>query len=230
MPRGIFVTGTDTGVGKTVIGSGIAAAARRRGIDVGVLKPVSAGGRQDAEVLARAAGVEDPLDDNNPVALRLPLSPDIAAALDGATVDVDALRASCRARLAAHLWTIVEGAGGLLVPLTTNEDMADLAVALGLPVVVVSRAALGTINHTRLTVECARSRGLHVIGIIYNTLAPGVPGHAATESPSVVERRTGVPSLGTVPFLNHIRFDSEFDALADAIEQHVDLSLLFTDL
>jgi dethiobiotin synthetase len=229
---GLFITGTDTGVGKTVVAAALAASARRRGLDVGVLKPVSAGGRQDAVFLRAAAGSDDALDAVNPLALARPLSPDTAAALEGVTVDYRTLRADCRRALDSHAFTIAEGAGGLLVPVTDSHDVADLAADLGLPLVIVARAALGTINHSRLTIEAAQARGLAIRGIIYNAPVAGPDSPAATRSPTVVTRRTGIPSLGILPFIPGLLPDAPtvemIDRLAELAATHFDLERLFS--
>jgi dethiobiotin synthetase len=169
-PRGVFVTGTDTGVGKTVVACALLAALRVRGLDAGGMKPIETGvgrgGPRDAQALRAAAGGRDPLADVCPQRFALPAAPSVAAAHAGRRVDLNAVRAA-RARLAArHACLVVEGAGGLLVPITPRLDMAGLARVFGLPLLVVTRAALGTINHTRLTLEAAARRNLAVAGVV----------------------------------------------------------------
>lgn len=167
---GVFVTGTDTGVGKTVVACALARALRAAGRDVGVLKPAETGvppeGPLDAHELRRAACVDDPIESICPVQLQLPAAPTVAAAAEGTTVDLDAIRAAWSRLRARHEVMIVEGAGGLLVPLAERCTMADFAAELGLPLVVVARAALGTINHTLLTLEAIERRGLSLAGVV----------------------------------------------------------------
>jgi len=167
---GFFVTGTDTGVGKTVVACALARGLRRRGLDVGVMKPVETGvgsdGPLDARALQAAAGCGDTLGEICPVALPLAAAPSVAAAEAGICIEPSWLCEKFKALAARHAWMIVEGAGGLLVPLSSAATMADLAAALGLPLVVVARGRLGTINHTRLTLEAARVRGLPLAGVI----------------------------------------------------------------
>jgi dethiobiotin synthetase len=169
-PAGFFVTGTDTGVGKTVVACALARALRAAGRDVGVLKPAETGvgpdGPLDARALREAAGVDDPLDAVCPVQLALPAAPSVAAAAEGRTVDTGAIRKAYDALRARHETLVVEGAGGLLVPLAEGFTMADLARELALPVLVVARASLGTINHTLLTVEALARRGLPLAGVV----------------------------------------------------------------
>ena len=156
--RGVFVTATDTGVGKTYLSAAIAAELRRQGLRVGVAKPVLTGlddpGPHDHELLgATPARTFGP-----------PVSPHLAAELAGTELDPAELVANARAAAAGHDAVVVEGVGGLLVPLTCAYDVRDLARELGLPVVVAARPSLGTINHTRLTLEAAS--GLDVRAVV----------------------------------------------------------------
>jgi len=164
------VTGTDTGVGKTFVGCALVRALRGRGADVGVMKPietgVGAGGPSDAIALCEAAGVDDPIEIVCPQRYALPAAPTVAAAAEGREVDLDAVRAAFERLAAAHATLVVEGAGGLLVPAAKGASMADLARELGLPLLVVARASLGTINHTRLTLEAAAARALPLAGVV----------------------------------------------------------------
>jgi dethiobiotin synthetase len=167
---GVFVTGTDTGVGKTVVACLLVRELRRRGFDVGVMKPVETGvdarGPQDALALIEAAGGGDPLDDVCPQPFALPAAPVVAAAVEGTAVDLEAVRRAFGRLRKAHSWLVVEGAGGLLVPVAPGISIADLAVSMRLPLLIVARAALGTINHTLLTLEAASARHLPVAGVV----------------------------------------------------------------
>ena len=167
MAKGFFITGTDTEVGKTRVATLLVRALKSEGLRVGVMKPVSAGGLEDVHALRDASGVQDDLEVINPVALEEPLSPNLAAERAGATIDVDALVSDYRRLSDRYDITIVEGAGGLLVPLTDTASIADLASQITLPLILVARAALGTINHTLLTIEAARARNLDIAGVIY---------------------------------------------------------------
>jgi dethiobiotin synthetase len=167
---GFFVTGTDTGVGKTVVACALARGLRSRGLDVGVMKPVETGvggeGPRDAIALKAASGCEDPLAEICPVALPLPAAPAVAAKDAGLTIEPAWLRERFERLAARHSWMIVEGAGGLLVPLSGESTIADLAQAFRLPLLVVARGRLGTINHTRLTLEVTAARGLALAGVV----------------------------------------------------------------
>ncbi len=170
MSRGFFVTGTDTGVGKTVVACALVRGLRARGLDVGAMKPIETGvesaGPLDALALREAAGGGDSLDDVCPQRFALPAAPTVAAAAERRRVDRDAIRAAFERLRARHDWLVVEGAGGLLVPAAEDFSMADLAREVGLPVLVVGRAALGTINHTLLTLEAVEERGLPLAGVV----------------------------------------------------------------
>ena len=166
----VFVTGTDTGCGKTTFACALARSAREAGNRVRILKPIETGCERgvpaDALALARAAGDDAPVERLCPVRLALPAAPECAARAEGVAIELAPIEAAfARANADADL-TLVEGAGGLLVPITPALDMAGLAGRLRLPLVVVARAALGTINHTLLTLEAARARGLRVVGVV----------------------------------------------------------------
>jgi dethiobiotin synthetase len=172
--RGLFVTGTDTGVGKTVVAGAIAAAVRARGERVAVYKPVvtglddpvEPGWPRDHELLAAAAGVS--AETVAPHRFGPPVSPHLAAELAGVELDLEAmiLAAGAAAAEAGAETLIAEGVGGLLVPLTREHTVRDLAVGLGLPLVIAARPGLGTISHTLLTLEAARAAGLAVAGVV----------------------------------------------------------------
>jgi dethiobiotin synthetase len=207
--RGLFFTGTDTGVGKTRVVCAVALALRRRGVAVAVRKPVATGatlrgGRwvsDDTLSLARAAGLtaESDLDAITPFTFPVPAAPPVAARLDGVALSLSDLAAAVRRQSEPGQLVLAEGVGGLLCPLTGSETVADLADVLRWPVVVVTRRSLGTLNHTLLTVEVALNRGLPVAGIVVNETTP--PGGVADET-NVTElgQRVGVPILAVVPF------------------------------
>ena len=191
--RGIFVTGTDTGVGKTVVAASIVTTLRARGEPVRAFKPVVTGTDEpdpvwpaDHELLARAAGMQ--VGEVTPVTFAPAVSPHLAAELAGRSIEPAKLVAHARG-LGQPL--VAEGVGGLLVPLTTGYSVRDLAVDLGLPLVIAARPGLGTISHTLLTIEAARAVGLEVRCVV---LTPW------PEEPSVMERsnRATIEQLGGV--------------------------------
>jgi dethiobiotin synthetase len=205
---GLFITGTDTGVGKTVVAGTLADLLRARGVDIGVMKPVETGcprreGRlepQDALHLKARAEAADPVEDICPYALELPAAPAVAAQAAGITIDLDRIAVRFRTIVARHRLTLVEGAGGLLVPLTETADYTHLIQKLNIPVLLVARTSLGTINHTLLTCYWARHVGLPLLGVVLNCAA-GPPSPSEEANLEALTRRLPVPVLGRVPFL-----------------------------
>ena len=227
MTRGIFVTGTDTEIGKTAITAGLAAVLKRRGINAGVMKPISAGSRADAELLKRAARSNESLDTINPIYLRDPLSPNIAARREKKILDLAPVFDAFNRLSKIHDYLLVEGVGGLLVPIADDVLVADLVARFDLPLLIVARAALGTINHTLLTIEAARARDLQVNSVIYNTLSPEGPDVSAQMSPGVVTRISGVPSSGTIPYDSDVDVDAIcLGGMVELVEVHVDVDLI----
>jgi len=171
-----FVTGTDTGCGKTTVAVAIACAARAAGLRVRVLKPIETGcedgphGRlaSDALALARAAGDPRPAAEICPYVLALPAAPAVAARAEHVAIDPERLRAAFRRASEQADLVLVEGAGGLRVPILEGLDMAGLAGELGLALVVVARSSLGTLNHTRLTLDAAAQCGLRTAALFVN--------------------------------------------------------------
>jgi dethiobiotin synthetase len=201
---GVFVTGTDTGVGKTVVSCALVRALRARGLDVGVMKPMETGvgadGPLDALALREAAGVDDAMETICPVQLPLPAAPTVAAAALGREVELDPIWGAFETLAAVHQFLVVEGAGGLLVPAAKNVTMADLGLEFGLPLLIVARAALGTINHTLLTLEAASTRGLRVVGVVIShangPLSPSDDANLAALREALGDRQVGeVPAL-----------------------------------
>ena len=201
----LFVTATDTEVGKTAVAASLAALLRRRGRNVGVMKPFASACAEvdgklvsaDGLCLARAAGADDPHDRICPVRFKQPLAPMPAAELEGREVDLSLVWDALAALSAAHDVLIVEGIGGIMVPITADYSVADWAVELGAPLLVVARAGLGTINHSLLTVEYARSRGLEVAAVLLNSPTDSPGGIAEETNPSVIAGWADpVPVLG----------------------------------
>jgi dethiobiotin synthetase len=197
----LLVTGTDTGVGKTYVACALVAALRARGRRVAVMKPVETGVEvepEDARRLAAAAGDAAPLDDVCPYRLRAPLAPAVAAALEGAAIDVGRIVALASARAATADLLVVEGAGGLLVPLVGRVTWAELAARLGLSLLVVAANRLGTINHVALTARVAAAAGLAVHGFVLSAPAPVADASAATNAEAIAAL-TGLRCLAVLP-------------------------------
>ena len=200
--KAFFVTGTDTGVGKTTVACALLAAARARGLRALGMKPIETGcvaGPDGIPLALDAIALESATRERRAAAryniyrFAAPLAPSVAAELEGAAVALaPILRGVDRLRSLAPDLLLVEGAGGLLVPLTATTDMADLAVALALPLIVVARDGLGTINHTLLTLEAARAAGLDPVAVVM-TPWPTEPSRLEQSNRETVER------LGTLP-------------------------------
>ncbi len=201
--RGLFVTGTDTGVGKTRVAVALIHALRAHGLRVAAMKPVSAGCapgelNEDVVALMRAANVDADVRDVNPYAFAEPVAPHIAAAVAGIRIDLDVI-ATAYARLAVQAdAVVVEGAGGWRVPLNECEDMADLAQRLGLPVVLVVGLRLGCLNHASLTVESILHRRLPWAGWVGNQVEPTM--QQASQNVAALQRLLPGPCLGIQEF------------------------------
>lgn len=192
MLQGCFITGTDTGIGKTYFTALWTRALRARGVKALALKPFLCGERTDAEELFHANEQELSIDQVNPVWLFPPLSPYAACLIEDKLLDWDAARAGWHNVQQHSIGPfLVEGVGGWLVPLDQQHTVRDWAVELGLPVVIVCRAGLGTINHTLLTVESVRATGLKILGIVMNFHQS--PEDLATQTnPGIIEQLTGL--------------------------------------
>lgn len=197
-----FVTGTDTGVGKTFIASALLRAARARGLTCVGYKPIAAGAtlrdgtlqNEDALELIQAAGTQRDYADINPVVLRPAIAPHIALAQAGRVVTARQLAAACPDGTA---FTLVEGAGGWLVPLNERETLADVCAALGAKVILVIAMKLGCLNHALLTADAIEGAGLKLAGWVANCLGDPMP--FLTENIDTLRQRLPAPCLGTVP-------------------------------
>lgn len=189
-----FITGTDTGVGKTFATALLTKALRRAGLDTVALKPLCSGDREDAEILKSAGGNELTLDEVNPIWFQTPVAPLVAARKENRTISVPALADWFRKVSAERKSVLVEGAGGWLVPIADGALIADLCAAFSLPVILVAVNRLGCVNHVLLTIESIRARGLECRGIILNTIQP-IPDEATQTNRGLLEEFAGVPIL-----------------------------------
>lgn len=236
MAKGIFVVGTDTGVGKTVVSAGLALALRERGIRVGVMKPVATGCTgissrlisQDAVFLFEAAENEfAPL--TNPVRFRNPVAPSVAEVYEQLKVDVRSIIAAFKKLSEYYDYVIVEGIGGLMVPIQKRYYVANLVRDFKLPILIVSSIGLGAINHTLLTVDSAVIRGLAIKGIIFNRSPLVNFSLAELTNPKVIHELTGLPILGSLPELEdldieHCRYGRLLEVFKDRINVNALLS------
>jgi dethiobiotin synthetase len=206
--KGIFVIGTDTGVGKTVVSALLCLLLKERGYDVGVMKPIETGVKevegvlvpQDALLLKEASGSQDPLEFVVPYYFREPLAPAEAARHEGREIKLYKILEVLKKVSKRHDLMVVEGVGGLLVPLREDTLLPELIKAFGLKVLVVGRSGLGTINHTLLTLYYCERENIPVGGFLLNKINPSLNGSEGT-NPYWIERFSGVPYLGTLPFL-----------------------------
>ena len=202
----IFVTGTDTGVGKTLVSTGLLHALAKRHARVVGMKPVAAGtelingvqANEDVLALRAASNCPVPPELDNPVLLPDPVSPHIAAARAGVQIDIAHLVACQRALTALADAVVVEGAGGFLVPLSAIETGADLAQALGLPVLLVVGLRLGCLNHALLTAEAIRARGLTLAGWVANHVDASML--AQEDNIAFLRQKLQAPLLATIPY------------------------------
>jgi dethiobiotin synthetase len=187
----LFITGTDTNAGKTFVTALLTRSLRSRGFETIALKPLCSGERSDVEILQASSDHCLSLDETNPVWLREPAAPLVAARLENRSISLDSLVDWFRHLSCKHPSLLVEGAGGWLVPVTPKSTIADLAARLSLPVVVVVANRLGCINHTLLTLESIRARGLHCPGIILNSITPN-PDIATRTNREILEQNTPI--------------------------------------
>jgi dethiobiotin synthetase len=207
--KGLFITGTDTGVGKTTIAAALASLIRRRGVNVGVMKPFASADNifsrkyksEDSALLAEAAQVDDTDEEINPFFYKIPTAPFIAAKLDFKNeVRISTALRLYRKLAAKHDFMIVEGIGGIMVPLTKKKYVAHFAKSLELPTIIVANSKLGTINHTLLTAKVCNEFGLNPLGIIVNGIHENdsLVKYHVLES---IQELSKVKVLGTIPFL-----------------------------
>ena len=227
MGNTILVTGTDTGVGKTVVTAALAGAMCRRDVDVGVLKPIASGcsvsadGQlysPDADFLRLATGVEEPDFMISPVCLEPPLAPSVAARLMGARVSEAVILQSVKDLSERHEVLLVEGIGGILVPIDDEALVVDLAERFGMSVLIVARPNLGTINHTLLTIEAIQMRELRVAGVVFCETSNDASDESTATNATEIERITGVHMLGTLPF------DAEVDVAGGQLGRIIELA------
>jgi len=223
---GLFVTGTDTGVGKTVVAGAVANWFMRRGARVGVCKPIATGCErrreglvsEDAEFLAHCANARQPLDLICPQRYVEPLAPAVAAQRANQPVDWSVVQRAMDLIAQESGRMVVEGVGGVMVPLDGRHTVVDLMGWLGVPAVVVARAALGTINHTLLTLQALRERGIRIAGVVINGYPAESPGVVEETNPGVIERWGKVKILCILPQIQQLQMPHLPADIVGAIE------------
>ncbi len=227
MEKGVFVTGSDTGVGKTVIAGAIAAAVKAHGLGVGVMKPVASGAKEiegklvseDAVYLKKIIDSTDDDDLVNPIRLEPPIAPTMAALKSGIQIDIDKICSAYKELTNRHDFVVVEGIGGLMVPIDDTLFVADMVSKMDLALVIVSRDYLGTINHTLLTVEYARSRNIRIKGIVINMLKGN------DDFVQEIEKHSSAPILGTIPYMENVRVeDCAYGNIVEHFRKEINIS------
>jgi dethiobiotin synthetase len=228
--KGLFVTGTDTDVGKTIITSGIAAVLKEKQVDIGVYKPLLSGVSREhpeSDTSLLKEGSQTPLtyEEITPFEFKEPLAPYVAGKLEGRSIYLKDVLNHWNQIKEKHQYFLVEGAGGISVPLGPDFLVSDLIAALDLPTIIVTRANLGTINHTFLTVKYAQSIGIKIAGIIINGKNSDFD-LAEQTNPNVIEKQCGVPILGITPRLEELNKE----AIKQMIKDHIDVSKIIKKL
>ncbi|MCS7141633.1 MAG: dethiobiotin synthase [Candidatus Nitrosocaldus sp.] len=226
---GVFVTGTDTGVGKTLVTAAIVHALRRDGIDAVGMKPVATGvdrdallKSMDAEIIARYSGMDrSEYELVNPVFLAVEAAPYMASIMLRQEIDMERVFSAYRRLRERHEFLVVEGIGGVMVPIRKGYYVVDLIKDMGLPALIVARARLGTINHTLLTIDACRRRGVEIVGVVMNMVDHGNPVEA--NAGSMIQELSSVPVIGSIPLLTN-----PVDAYIDSISRYVRYDLLLT--
>ena len=230
--RGIFIIGTSTGVGKTLVAAGLAWALRKRKIDVGIMKPFATANRvfstkyrsQDTAILAKASGVSDPDCVLNPFFYPIAASPLVASQLNkGAAVNIKKAMHSLKDLGKKHDFLIVEGIGGIMVPLSEYEYFAGFAKRVDMPVIIVATTKLGTLNHTILTVMACEKFGLKITGIILNKMSKK-PNTVEQKTAEVIERLTRLKVLAVIPFSQ----EANYAVIGKVLEHDLDLDKLLS--
>lgn len=216
MRTGIFISGTDTGVGKTIVAAGLVLALKQRGLNVGYMKPVESGcpvldGEvvpQDVRFVREVAGIRDDLDLMCPYRLKAAAAPSIASRLEDVHVDIGYIVDQYFQLSLMHEIVVVEGVGGLMVPLNNNDLVTDLVLQLGLEMLVVARPGLGTINHSLLTVNIAKMMGIPLSGLVINGFGREAIGLPERTNPDEIEHFGNVPVLGILPWLKDLDYQT----------------------
>lgn len=215
-----FIAGTDTGVGKTIVSCAMASAFRLQGYRVGVMKPVACGGWEDSQVLRRASQSKQALADITPIYFKNPYSPKIAGRLEKKRASISKIAGAFKKLQKKHDVMIVEGCGGLLVPITDDFFVIDLIRLIKAEVILVSRSGLGAINHALLSLEALRSRKIEPLGVIFNRLQGGPMSIPEKTNPAVVAKFGRTKSLGMFPYM---KSGCATDCGGKAFLKHIDL-------
>lgn len=230
--QGLFITGTDTAVGKTVVTAGILAWLQHQGEKAGVMKPIETGvdnkcsspANSDALFLMECGGIDDALAEVCPMRLKPAASPFQAALIDNSTLQPETILSAYRRLSEKYDWMVVEGVGGVRVPITRNYEVMHLMRDLGLPVVVVARYQLGTLNHTLMTLDTLKQNDIPVRGVVFNQTGPEPLDAIEQDQPRLMEELSGIKVLGEFPYIDPLNTQSFSPEKLKELETSVDFS------
>jgi len=230
--QGLFITGTDTGVGKTVVTAAILAYFQHQGKKAGFMKPIETGvdnecsspANSDALFLMETGGIEDPLAEVCPIRLKPAASPFQAAMIENRSIQPETILSAYEKLSGQYDWMLVEGIGGVQVPITRDYGMVELMRDLGLPAVVVVRYQLGTLNHTLLTLDTLKQKGIPVKGVIFNRTEPETPDAIEQDQPRLIEELSGTQVLGEFPYIDNLNTQSFSPERLKQLERCIDFA------
>ncbi|PKM94649.1 MAG: dethiobiotin synthase [Firmicutes bacterium HGW-Firmicutes-1] len=235
MSKGVFIIGTDTDVGKTVVSAGLMHLLRKNGYTACYFKPVLSGAIEDHRELIpgdtrfvkTVANLEETLENMTPYKFQTPVAPHLASKIENIPIQVEVIKKSYQNLCEKYSYILAEGAGGLVVPLTEEGYMLyNLVLDFELPIIIVARPGLGTINHTVMTVRYAQNLGITVKGIIINGYDDANVCHM--DNKITIEKLTNVPILGLIPILNDIDVEKlQWGDLRECFEKNISVDILF---
>jgi dethiobiotin synthetase len=230
--QGLFITGTDTGVGKTVVTAAILAWLRHQGFSAGVMKPIETGvncecsspANSDALFLMECGGIEDDLAEVCPIRMKPAASPFQAALIENRTLQPESILSAYRSLAEKYDWMLVEGVGGTRVPITRDYGVVDLIRDLYLPTVVVARYQLGTLNHTLMTLDTLKQNGIPLRGVVFNQTSLEAPDVIEQDQPRLIEELSEAKILGKFPHIDNLNTQSFSPEKLKELEASVDFS------
>ena len=230
--QGLFITGTDTGVGKTVVTAAILAHLQSQGQKTGVMKPIETGvdsecssaANSDALFLMECGGIEDALAEICPIRLKPTASPFQAATIENRPIQPETILSAYRKLSGKYDRMLVEGIGGVRVPITRDYGVVELMRDIGLPAVVVACYQLGTLNHTLMTLDTLKQNGIPVRGVVFNQTGPETPDAIEQDQPRLIEELSGAKVLGEFPYIENLNTQSFSPEKLKKLEASVDFS------
>lgn len=230
--QGLFITGTNTGVGKTVVTAAILAWLRHQGFSAGVMKPIETGvncecsspANSDALFLMECGGIEDDLAEVCPIRMKPAASPFQAALIENRTLHPESILSAYRTLAEKYDWMLVEGVGGIRVPITRDYGVVDLIRDLDLPTVVVARYQLGTLNHTLMTLDTLKQNGIPLRGVVFNQTSLEEPDVIEQDQPRLIEELSEAKVLGKFPHIDNLNTQSFSPEKLKELEASVDFS------